>query len=380
MLERTVTRYSNTEFVYVQWLDFLGQLRCRCLPLSEFKTLIDNNRTISISNGNLGTLQNDHASPVCNPIGSIDVEPDISSMRPMQHLGPIQQAMSVMARFTDENGKGLELCPRSALQATLDELTTKYQVQFLVGFEIEIAFCKRNPASDDDIFSPMDTVHAWGTLTDQQYMTSMPFMMAITLALRNMGVQVQQLHSESGAGQYEFVLPPMPPVEAVDTLIQARQAITQIAATKNLRATCHPQPFEAVGTGAHAHISFNSIDGSDVQNIDRMFMASVLEHMSALCAFTMPQTDSYKRVAADSWSGGTWIAWGTQNREVPLRRVGVEQRWELRCLDGFANMYLALHAIFGAGLLGLRNSTELTMVDCQSKCQRDRSSKTAMAS
>ncbi len=46
------------------------------------------------------------------------------------------------------------------------------------------------------------------------------------------------------------------------------------------------------------------------------------------------------------------MAWGTQNRETPLRRIK-SGRWEIRCLDGLANMYFALSAILAAGMLGL---------------------------
>jgi len=48
----------------------------------------------------------------------------------------------------------------------------------------------------------------------------------------------------------------------------------------------------------------------------------------------------------------TQVAWGTQNRETPLRRIS-PGRWELRCIDGLANMYFALSAVLAAGLLGL---------------------------
>lgn len=93
-------------------------------------------------------------------------------------------------------------------------------------------------------------------------------------------------------------------------------------------------------------------------------MAAVLEHMSSLCAITMPQAESYARVIDDSWTGGTWIAWGTENREVPLRKSDAN-RWEIRCLDGFANMYLALVAIFAIGLKGVQDGKEMTMKDCK---------------
>lgn len=68
----------------------------------------------------------------------------------------------------------------------------------------------------------------------------------------------------------------------------------------------------------------------------------------------MPEAVSYERVADDSWTGGTWVAWRTQNREVPLRRVN-GGRWEIRCLDGFANMYFAMSAVLAAGILGLKS-------------------------
>lgn len=54
---------------------------------------------------------------------------------------------------------------------------------------------------------------------------------------------------------------------------------------------------------------------------------------------------------------------GTNNREVPLRRVS-SCHWEVRCLDGFANMYLALSMILGAGLRAIETKSELLLKDC----------------
>jgi glutamine synthetase len=100
-------------------------------------------------------------------------------------------------------------------------------------------------------------------------------------------------------------------------------------------------------------------------------MAFVLAHLPGLCAFTMPQAVSYARVADNSWTSGSWVAWGTQNRETPLRRTaavdGSTARWEVRCLDGMANPYLALYVILRAGLRGLADGTEMGLRDCQSK-------------
>ena len=365
--------YPDTEYVFVQWVDYLGLMRTRCLPITQFRSLLKIGGRISISYGNLGTLQNDHTSPVCDPVGSIYVEPDksLKSLRPMQKLGPVTDAATVMARLVGEDGTPLDLCPRASLDRLVQEFHQQHRVHFLVGFEIEVTFCKRNPPGSDDAFDPLDTNHAWATFSDEQYTTAMPLIMEIATALQSIGIEVQQIHSEAGAGQYEFVLPPLPPVLAVDTLIQARQCITQVAATHDLRATCHPMPFPGIGTAAHAHISINpnsSLSAEPwkrVEKLETFFIASVLAHLPALCAFTMPQAASYGRVVDDSWTGGTWIAWGTQNREVPLRKSG-KFRWEVRCMDGCANMYLALAAIFSAGLSGVRQRMEMRIKDCSS--------------
>jgi glutamine synthetase len=367
----------------------MGTLRNRCIPSRRFSTasvrshaslpqdahrLQDGHLHIGISRGNLGTLQNDTSTPVCNPVGQIYVRPDMDTLRGMHQGNPMlpNQTATLMASFEEEDGSAVTLCPRSLLTGVLSSLESQFGLTFLVGFEIEITFCRRRDDGSSDIFEPLDD-HAWSTFTDRQYLESFPIIMAIANALEDIGILIEQTHSESGAGQYEFVLPPLPPVQAVDTLIQARQCIQQMAATNDLRATCHAQPFPGIGTACHANISFQATTKTeDLEKQQMHFMAFVLAHLPGLCAFTMSQAVSYARVSDDSWTSGSWVAWGTQNRETPLRRIaapdGSSARWEIRCLDGMGNTYLASYAIMRAGLQGLIDSTEMTLRDCQSKC------------
>jgi glutamine synthetase len=183
----------------------MGMMRTKCFPISEFTDLVRNDRSVRISNGNLGTLQIDVMTAVCNPVGSICVEPDftLASLRPMimPHVG------SIMAGFTDDQDKPLTLCPRSALREVTQRFDKAYGVHFLVGFEIEIAFCHREyphgPSSSPVKFSPLDDVHAWGTLSDEQCTKSLDVILGCATALKKMGINVLQLHSEAGAGLYE---------------------------------------------------------------------------------------------------------------------------------------------------------------------------------
>jgi glutamine synthetase len=315
---------------------------------------------------------------VCNPVGSIFVEPDatLQSLRPLPNTEHLKNSACVMARFVDKNNNPHSLCPRAQLGVLATKFEHSYGLEFLVGFEVEITFCKIPLFREDHDakYQPLDSCHAWGTFTDEQYVKSFDLMLRITAQLKYNGIEIQQLHSEAGAGQYEFVLPPLSPVAAVDALIQTRQCIQQMAAAAGLRATCHPQPFPGIGTAAHAHISFNRSSSAspdvEIDDLQMSFMASVIEHIPALCAITMPQEVSYARVVDDSWTGGTWVAWGTENREVPLRKSG-PLMWEVRCLDGFANMYLALTAILSAGFDGLRKGKKMIMKDCHSTSDSD---------
>ena len=367
---RHFTNIQMYDFIFVQWLDWMGTLRARCVPANNFSHLMKQEKLrFGISRGNLGTLQNDASTPVSVPVGQILVRPDLDSLRTM-HQGKLPGACaSVLASFEEADGTPVRLCPRSCLAETVDLLHNEFDIGFLIGFEIEVTFCRRVSNSDVTSFVPLDQNHAWATLSDQQYIESFPLMLKITQALSDAGISVQQMHSEAGPGQYEFVLSPLPPIQAVDTLVQARQMVQHMAAAEGLRATFHPQPFPGIGTACHVNISLNSDKSAETLESQQMsFMAGVLAHLPALCAFTMPEQASYSRVVDDSWTSGTWVSWGTHNREAPLRRVdtqdGLSARWEIRCVDGLPNMYLVLHALVRAGLSGMHKRTEMMLKDC----------------
>ncbi|KAJ8582527.1 hypothetical protein M405DRAFT_830495 [Rhizopogon salebrosus TDB-379] len=90
------------------------------------------------------------------------------------------------------------------------------------------------------------------------------------------------------------------------------------------------------------------------------------------------------------WSGGTWIAWGTHNRETPVRlcvpptyppttaqtQASSAQsavptadppsgnHFEVKCVDGTSSPYLAFSGLLGAGLFGIQSRSSLIEKDC----------------
>lgn len=429
-------------YFLIQWVDYLGTIRCRSFPLPSFVKLVNKRNRVGIARATLHILQDDSLTESSNTTGHMYAEPDLATLRPI-YWKDLQGATTVMSSFKKIDGARLEECPRCILQNLSDRLREEHNIEILVGFELEITFL-RSPASDttfdvETAYPPIESTaaHAWNSLSGVQSQNMWPLVAKLVHELQSIGLPVEHFHSESGQGQYEFALPPLPLVAAVDVLYQTRQAIQMKAQRWGLRATFHPKALAGIGSGLHAHISLNHRPGreatqhkqdpptnapvnddhttnteADAVNDDSTtkdphtngestttstaskpqnqtsdntspapreasFWSSVLSSLPSITAFTLPNDVSYARVTDNAWSGGSWVAWGTQNREVPLRRVDdpgyvdgrgrkpATERWEVRCLDGMGNMYLSLAAIVGAGMEGLIDGRAMEMRDCE---------------
>lgn len=177
---------------------------------------------------------------------------------------------------------------------------------------------------------------------------------------------------------FQVVSGPLTPLDAADALIFTREIITNVAAKHGLHATFAPRPFmTSAGSSVHGHISVHSSneDGkkvpSQLSRYEEWFLAGMLEHLPAIAALSLPTPPSYKRVVDGVWSGGTYVSYGTENREAPVRLTNAaspsSRNFELRFIDGTANPYLALAAIIGAGLDGIKTKQVLATKDCGQK-------------
>jgi glutamine synthetase len=68
------------------------------------------------------------------------------------------------------------------------------------------------------------------------------------------------------------------------------------------------------------------------------------------------------------WSGGTYVCWGTDNREAPVRLCNAfsppSRNFEIKCLDGTANPYLAVASFISAGMDGVSKDIECQIQEC----------------
>lgn len=345
------------KFLRLQWLDLTSSLRLRIVPLDQFLQHFKEGKSIGVPKYILGLLHKEFICPGFSSNGQLNLVPDFDSVR----IGARDGYATVQCDFQEPNGNQVSECPRTLLQRITNEASYR-GVEFLVGFEIEVVFTKRAIVDGEISYATSNEMgygHSYsfaGVLQDDNMMSLVE---AILHRCERAGITIQHFHPESCPGQFEFVLPALRPLTAVDTLIATRDIISTIAARFSMRATLYPKPYpDKVGTGAHIHLSLTP------SGLHEMFVAGVLKHLRAIVAFTYPNAASYDRVSDSTFAGSTWVSWGTENRESPLRRIE-GSHYEVRCADGFANMYLALSAILGAGLQGITDREPLTMKDCQ---------------
>jgi glutamine synthetase len=355
VLDAMLQSHPNS-FVWIQFIDYTATVRVRMFPIREFIKIVQNQRRLGISCAVLNMLQDDYLAPGGSPAGQFYLEPDLSTL--CRNAGVVSNSATVMTFWRTEQGDAMQGCPRTTLQAIITKLKNEFQLSVRFGFEIEVVLLESTTDEDGDRrYDPLTTVHSWSNMTAETRKV-LPLLEEIVTTLGSIGLHVEQFHSESSPGQFEFILPHESPLLAVDRLIKARQTINHVVEKHGYRATLYPRPYPmAAGTAAHAHFSISPATD------EASFLAGILEHFPAVVAFSLSQEISYARVAAGIWSGGEWVTWGTQNRETPIRQIA-PGHWEMKSLDGLANMYLAMAALMAAGYLGVSSKTPLNMKDC----------------
>ncbi|KAL2157697.1 hypothetical protein VTH06DRAFT_5180 [Thermothelomyces fergusii] len=362
------------DFVRITWNDLGSRQRMRMIPFKKFASLLNEGKPthIGITKAALAVVGNDDLVPIASPAGEYRLHPDFSSLR----KGPIEGHISLNGDFREPSGATVPFCPRSVLRRAV-EFGAENDLSFLIGFEIEFLLLERvrpdpgkaaaatTTTTTTTSYLPIVTDgHAWSTSRYFADPKIAVLLRDMVTTLDEMGIHVEQLHAESATGQFELILPPYPPVEAVDTLLHAREVMTALATAAGYKLTLYPKPFPSQpGTGAHMHISLSS-PGGDRPDVYQPLYAGILRHLRAIAAFTCPNVASYERTGEGTWSGGRWVMWGTQNRETALRKIA-GSHWELKWMDGLANPYLAVAAVLFAGVKGAVDREPLVWGDCE---------------
>src|SRR5579859_5732348 len=344
---REVLEDKSVKFVRCQWVEFSGILRTRVLPISHFMSLAESSSPIAMSPiamtaATLGGFR------LVNIVTGVDhLWPDFGSFRPLLYA---PEYASVMCYVSEGIGNAaFKRCPRTILRKVAKR---GEDLEIKLGFELEFRCLNIDGTSPEDCI-------ASGSNSAAMRNRCWPIIEEIVKCLELSGISVHQFHPEGTKGMFEISTGPLPIVDSVDAWIYTRETIKTVFFKHNFIATLHPSPTdEHHGIGAHFHVSIAASERTGDE-----FLAGILSRLPALCAFSLPLEASYRRVNDFKSECGAWVAWGTQNRDVPIRKIE-PGRWEVRCCDGAANMYLAVAAFMAAGIHGTTAGSLLVWKDC----------------
>jgi glutamine synthetase len=192
------------------------------------------------------------------------------------------------------------------------------------------------------------------------------------LTLESLGIDVEcQHHEVATAGQSEIDMRFKPLVQMADQLMWFKYVLKNVAYRAGHTVTFMPKPlYGDNGSGMHTHLSiwkagkplFAGDKYAGVSQEALWAIGGILAHCPALCAFTNPTTNSYKRLVP-GYEAPVNLAYSSRNRSaavrIPMYSASPKaKRIEFRTPDPSCNGYLAFSAILMAAIDGILNKTD----------------------
>jgi glutamine synthetase len=192
------------------------------------------------------------------------------------------------------------------------------------------------------------------------------------LTLESLGIEIETQHHEvATAGQAEIDMRFKPLLQMADQLMWFKYVLKNVAYRHGYTVTFMPKPlFQDNGTGMHTHISIWKEDktlfaGDKYAGVSQEALyaiGGILKHCKALCAFTNPTTNSYKRLVP-GFEAPVNLAYSSRNRSAAVRIPMYSpspkaKRIEFRTPDPSCNGYLAFSAMLMAVIDGIQNKID----------------------
>lgn len=346
-----IAREKNLRYFLISFTDLFGVQRAKLVPTAAIDGMAADGAGFA---GFAAWLDMTPADP------DIFAIPDANSL----FLLPWQPEIGWMPADLYMNGEPVAQAPRYVLKQALSQAEALgYRVK--TGVECEYFLLS---AAGDEISDLGD--RASKPCYDQQaLMRRFDIIAEICDAMLAMGWGAYQNDHEDANGQFEMNWMYADALVTADRHAFFKYMVKAIAEKHGFRATFMPKPFpHLTGNGCHTHLSVWDLEGNTnlfddpagelgLSSLAYQFIGGVLHSAEALCAFTNPTVNSYKRINAPvTSSGATWspntISY-TGNNRTHMIRIPEAGRFEFRLADGSANPYLLPAALIASGLDGV---------------------------
>ncbi|MBI4410872.1 MAG: type I glutamate--ammonia ligase [Deltaproteobacteria bacterium] len=192
------------------------------------------------------------------------------------------------------------------------------------------------------------------------------------LEMEKVGVEVEKHHHEvATAGQAEIDVRFDSLVSMADKMMWYKYIVKNVARRHNKTVTFMPKPiFGDNGSGMHTHQSiwkdgkplFAGDKYAGFSQLGLWYIGGILKHAPAICAFSNPTTNSYRRLVP-GFEAPINLAYSSRNRSASVRipmysSSPKAKRLEFRTPDPSCNPYIAFAAMLLAGLDGIEKKMD----------------------
>lgn len=281
--------------------------------------------------------------------------------------------LQVIHDVLNQDGTPMPVAPRNVLK----NIVALYHAQGwepVVAPEMEFYLVARNIDPNQPIEPPMGRSGRRAAQRQAYSMSAVdeygPVIDDIYDFAEAMGLEIDGILQEGGAGQVEMNLRHGDPVKLADEMFYFKRMIREAALRHDCFATFMAKPIQdQPGSAMHIHHSvvdrttgqniFSNEDGSETDAFMH-FIAGLQNHLSATIAIQAPYVNSYRRYIRD-FAAPINLEWGRDNRTTGLRVPvsGPEARRVENRIPGMdVNPYLSIAASLACGFLGLMERRE----------------------
>lgn len=281
--------------------------------------------------------------------------------------------LQVIHNIDDQQGNRVPFAPRNVLKRVCD-LYAARGWQPIVAPEMEFYLVAPNTDPAREIEPPMgrsgrraaarqaysmSAVDEYGKVIDDIYDYA-----------EAMGLEIDGILQEGGAGQIELNLRHGDPVRLADEIFYFKRMIREAALRHDCYATFMAKPIAGEpGSAMHIHHSvtdtatgnniFSAPDGTETPAFAH-FIGGMQKNLPAVIALLAPYVNSYRRYVPD-FAAPINLEWGRDNRTTGIRVPisGPDGRRVENRLPGMdCNPYLGIAASLACGYLGLVEGTQ----------------------
>lgn len=290
-----------------------------------------------------------------------------------------------LGEFIVDDGSPMAICPRQLLKKVIADANKEgFTPYFSQEFEW-FNFAETPQSLNDKNFARLTplTPGMFGySILRSTYRND--FFSALYEGMKNLGVPLEGLHTETGPGVYEAAIAYSGVLEAADRAVLFKTGTKEIAYKNGIIATFMAKFNENLpGCSGHVHQSlwdkknknafYDEKDKNKMSELFRSYIAGQLYCLPFILPMVAPTINSYKRLVEGAWAPTT-LTWAVDNRTVALRALpgsSKATRLETRVVGSDSNPYLAMSACLAAGLYGIKKGLKLKQPATKGNGYRD---------